>query len=78
MTSSQDFCTSLKIFLVGCKSFPIVLYGRETCSLTLRKECRLRVFENRILRRIFWLKRDVNGEWRRFHNEELHSLEVYS
>ena len=44
-----------------------------TCEI-LREECRLRVFENRILRRIFGPKRDENGEWRRLHNEELHSL----
>ena len=43
-------------------------------SLTLREESRLRVFENRILRRIFGPKRHENGEWRRLHNEELHSL----
>ena len=43
-------------------------------SLTLREECRLRVFENRILRRIFGPNRDGNGEWRRLHNEGLHSL----
>ena len=43
-------------------------------GLTLREECKLRVFENRILRRIFEPKSDENGEWRRFHNEELHSL----
>ena len=42
--------------------------------LTLREECRLRVFENRILRRIFGPKKDENREWRRLHNEELHSL----
>ena len=42
--------------------------------LQLREECRLRVFENRILRRIFGPKKDENGEWRRLHNEELHSL----
>ena len=41
---------------------PVVLYGCETWSLTLREECRLRVFENRILRQIFGLKRDENGE----------------
>ena len=52
--------------------YPVVLYGCETWSLTLRDERRLRVFENKILRRIFWPKRDENGEWRRFHNEELH------
>ena len=43
-------------------------------SLTLREECRLRIFEKRILRRIFGPKRDENGDWRRIHNEELHSL----
>ena len=51
-----------------------MLYGCETWSLTLREECRLREFENRILRWIFGPKRDENGEWRRLHNEELHSL----
>jgi hypothetical protein len=50
----------------------VVLYGCETWSLTLREKCRLRVFENRVLRRIFGPKRDeVTGEWRRLHNEEL-------
>jgi len=44
--------------------FPVVLYGCETWSLTLRKESRLRVFENRILRRIFGPKRDDNGKRR--------------
>jgi hypothetical protein len=48
----------------------VVLYGCETWSLTLREEHRLRVFENRVLRRIFGPKRDeVTGEWRRLHNE---------
>ena len=51
-----------------------MLYGCETWSHTLREELGLRVFENRILRQIFGLKRDENGEWRRLHNEELHSL----
>jgi hypothetical protein len=54
---------------------PVVLYGCETWSLTLREERGLRAFENRILRRIFGLKRDeVTGEWRKFHSEELHNL----
>jgi hypothetical protein len=54
---------------------PVVLYGCETWSLTLREECRLRVFENRMLRRIFGPKRDeVTGEWRRLHDEELYVL----
>jgi hypothetical protein len=54
---------------------PVVLYGCETWSLTLREEHKLRVFENRVLRRIFGPKRDeVTGEWRKLHNEELHDL----
>jgi hypothetical protein len=53
----------------------VVLYGCETWSLKLREECRLRVFENRVLRRIFGPKRDeVTGGWRKLHNEELHGL----
>ena len=52
-----------------------VLYGYETWSLTLREERRLRVFENRVLRRIFGTKRDEGtGEWRKLHNEELNDL----
>jgi len=52
-----------------------VLYGYETWSLTLRKEGRLRVFENRVLRRIFGPRRDkVTGEWRKLHDEELNDL----
>ena len=47
-----------------------MLYGCET----LREESRLKVFENRIPRRIFGPKTDENGEWRRLHSEELHSL----
>ena len=53
---------------------PVLLYGRETWSLTLKEECRLRIFENRILRRIFGPKGDESGEWRRLHIEELRSL----
>ena len=54
---------------------PVVLYGCETWSLTLREEHRLRVFENRVLRGIFGLKRDgVTGERRKLHNEELNDL----
>ena len=49
---------------------PVVLYGCETWSLTFREERRLRVFENRVLRRVFGPKRDeVTGEWRKLHNE---------
>jgi hypothetical protein len=51
------------------------LYGCETCSLTLREEHRLRVFETRVLRRIFGPNRDeVTGEWRKLHIEDLHIL----
>jgi hypothetical protein len=54
---------------------PVVLYGCETWSVTLREEHRLRVFENRVLRRIFGPKRDeVMGEWRKLHNRELCNL----
>jgi hypothetical protein len=53
----------------------VVLYGCETWSLTLREEPRLRVFENRVLRRIFGRKMDeVIEEWRKVHNEELNDL----
>jgi hypothetical protein len=54
---------------------PVVLYGHETRSLTLREERRLRMSENRVLRGIFGPKRDeVTGVWRKLHNEELHDL----
>jgi hypothetical protein len=53
----------------------VVLYECETWSFTLREEHRLRVFENKVLRRIFGSKRDeVTGGWRKLHNEELHGL----
>jgi hypothetical protein len=53
----------------------VVLFGCETLSLSLREEHRLRVFENRVPRRIFGPKRDeVTGGWRKVHNEELHGL----
>jgi hypothetical protein len=56
---------------------PTVFYGCETWSLTLREEHRLRIFENRVLRKIFWPKKDeVIGESRRLHSEELY--DVYS
>ena len=54
---------------------PVVLYGCETWLLTFREDRRLRVFENRVLRRIFGPKRDeVTREWRKLHNEELNDL----
>jgi hypothetical protein len=66
---------NVKIKIYRTIILPVVLYGYETWSLTLREECRLRVFENRVLRRIFGPKRDeVTGEWRRLHNKELYAL----
>jgi hypothetical protein len=54
---------------------PVVLYGSETWSLTVREEHKLKVFENRVLRRIFGPKRDgVTGGCKKLHNEELHNL----
>jgi hypothetical protein len=54
---------------------PVVMYGCETWSLTLREDHRMRVFENRMLRKIFGSKRDeVKGDWRKQYNEELRSL----
>ena len=72
--SSRLLSKNLKIQIYKTVILPVVLYGCETWSLALREESRLRVFENRILRRIFGSKRDENGEWRRLHNEELHNL----
>ena len=57
---------------------PVVLYGCETCPLTLSDEYRLRVFENRVLKKIFEPKRDeLRGEWKKLHNEELYYLFPY-
>jgi hypothetical protein len=54
---------------------PVILHGCETWSLTVREEHRLRVFEDRVPRRIFGPKRDeVTGKWRKLHNGELHNL----
>ena len=68
--SSRLLSKNLKIKIYKTIIFPVVLYGCETWSLTLREESWLRVFENRILRP----KRDENGEWRRLYNDEFHSL----
>jgi hypothetical protein len=56
-------------------AFRIFVAGKQTWSLTLREEHRLRVFENRVLGRIFGPKTDeVTGDWRKLHNEDLHNL----
>jgi hypothetical protein len=66
---------NLKIKIYRTISLPVVLYGCETWSLTLREERMLRVCENRVLRRVFGPKRDeVTGEWRKLQNEELNDL----
>jgi hypothetical protein len=63
---------NLKIKIDIIIILPVVLYGCETWLLTLREKRRVRVFESRVLRRIFGLKRDeVTGQWRKLHNEEL-------
>ena len=73
--SSSLLSKNLKIKIYRTIILPVVLYGCETWSLTLREEHRLRVFENRVLRGIFGPKRDgVTGEWRKLHNEELSDL----
>ena len=65
----------LKIKIYRTIILPVVLYGCEAWSLTLREKRRLRVFENRVLRRVFGSKREeVTGEWRKLHNEELSDL----
>jgi hypothetical protein len=73
--SSRLLSRNVKVKIYNTIILPVVLYGCETWSITLREEQRLRVFENRVLRRIFGPKRDeVTGEWRKLHNEELHNL----
>ena len=68
-------CMALKSKIYRTIILPVVLYGCETWSLTLREERGPRVFENRVLRRIFGPKRDeVTEEWRKLHNEELNDL----
>jgi hypothetical protein len=66
---------NIKIGIYKTIILPVVLYGCETWSLTLREEHRLRVFENRLLKRIFGPKMDgVTGGWRKLHNEKLCDL----
>jgi hypothetical protein len=71
---SSRLIKNLKIKTYKTVILPVVLYGCETWSLTLREEHRLKVFENRVLRRIFGPKSEEDGSWRKFHNDELHNL----
>jgi hypothetical protein len=67
--SSRLLSRKLKVKICKTMILPVVLYGCETWSLTLREEHRLRVFENRVPRRIFGPKGDeVTGEWRKLQN----------
>ena len=73
--SSRLLSKNLKIKIYRTINLPVVLYGCETWSLALREERKLRVFEDKVLRRIFGPMRDeVTGECRRLHNEELNDL----
>jgi hypothetical protein len=75
LLSSSLLSKNTKIKIYRTIILPVVLYGCETWSLTQREEHRLRVFENRVLRRIFGPKRDeITRDWRRLHNEELNEL----
>jgi hypothetical protein len=66
---------NLKLGIYKTIILPVILYGCETWSLTLRKEHRPRVFENRVLRRIFGQKREeMTDGWRKLHNEQLRNL----
>jgi hypothetical protein len=73
LLSSHLTSKNLKIKIYRTVILPVALYGCETWSLTLREEHRLRVFENRVLRRIFGPEREEDGSWRKLHNDELHS-----
>jgi len=69
LLSSSLLSKNLKIKICRTIILPVVLYGGETWSLTLREERRLRVFENRVLRKVFGPERnEVAGKWRKFHN----------
>jgi hypothetical protein len=75
LLSSRLLSKNVKVRIYKTIILPIVLYGCETWSLTVREEHKLRVFESRVLRRIFGPMRDgVAGGWRKLHNEELHNL----
>ena len=75
LLSSSLLTKNVNIKIYRTIILPGVLYGHKTWLLTLREECRLRVFKNRALRRIFGPNRDeVRGEWRRLHKEELYVL----
>ena len=70
--SSRLLFKKLKVKTYKIIILPVVFYGCETLSLTFREEHRLRVFENKVLRKIFGAKKDeITGEWRKLRNAEL-------
>jgi hypothetical protein len=75
LLSSHLLSRNIKVKIYKTIILPVVLYGCKTWSLTLREQHRLRVFENRLLRRILGHKKDeIKGQWRKLHNGELHNL----
>jgi hypothetical protein len=72
--SSCLISKKLKIKIYKTAIFPVVLHGCKTWSLTLREEHRLKVFENRVVRRILGPNGEEDKSWRKLHNDELHSL----
>jgi hypothetical protein len=74
LLSSRLIPKKLNIKIYKTVILPVVPYGCETWSLTLREEHRLRVFEIRVLRRIFRPEREEDGSWRKLHNDEVHDL----
>ena len=78
LLSSRLLSKNSKIKIYRTIVLPVVLYGCETWSRILREERRPRVFENRVLRRVFGPKRDeVRAEWRKLYNEELRDLYTF-
>jgi hypothetical protein len=74
LLSSRLISKNLKTEIYKTVILPVVLYGCETWSVTLREEHRLRVSENRVLRKIFGPEREEDGSWRKRRNDELHNL----
>jgi hypothetical protein len=75
LLSSGLLSKNVKFRIYKSIILPVVLYGYETLSLTLKEDHRLKMFEKSMLRKIYGLKRDeVTGCWSKLHNEELHNL----
>jgi len=75
LLSSSWLSKNIKIKIYRTIILPVVLCGCGTWSLTLREECRISELQNRVLRRIFGIKKDeVTGEWRKLHNKQLNDL----